>query len=205
MRAFLRLFPALLLALPLLGSSGCSERVDTAEAGPDSTTVYRAKDGESVEASILFYRAKSKKSGRLIGEDGPFTVKEKSKVRARISLSNTDALGERGGMFHLVWVDPEGKEFYTKRIDWSPEDGEEELSGSISAYPGKRDPGEYLLRVYLFRELIAEKGFLLESEEETDAREKAEKAARSESSKKKSPKKKSSKKKSGKKSGSSES
>jgi len=192
MRAIRGLLPGLLLALALFAPTGCSDRVETAASGKDSTAVYPAKEPGGVEASILLYRAKSKKSGRLLGADGPFTIKEKSKVRARITLENADALAERGGMFHLVWVDPEGKEFYTKRIDWTPEDGDE-ITSSVSAYPGKRDPGEYALRLYLFRELIAEKSFLLETEEETAARKKAEKAARSKSSKKKSSKKKSGK------------
>lgn len=193
MRAIRGLLPGLLLALSLLAPSGCSDRVETATSGKDSTTVYPDKEPGGVEASILFYRAKSRKSGRLLGVDDPFTIKEKSRVRARVELENVGALGERGGMFHLVWVDPDGKEFYTKRIDWTPEEDDDEIHGSISAYPGRRDPGEYALRVYLFRELIAEKTFLLETEKETADRKKAEKAARSKSSKKKSSNKKSGK------------
>ncbi|MBN1824960.1 MAG: hypothetical protein JW958_01760 [Candidatus Eisenbacteria bacterium] len=187
----------LLLALPLLGAPGCSDRVEIASGGPDSTTVHPAKDPGGVEASIVFYRAESKKSDRLLGEGRFFTIKEDSKVRARVNLFHANALGDREGMFHLVWVDPEGKAFYTKRIDYNPDAEEGALSSSVSATPGRRDPGEYMLRVYLYRELIAEKSFVLLTEEEAAARAKAEKAAESGSSKKKSSGKKRSAKKSG--------
>jgi hypothetical protein len=64
-------------------------------------------------------------------------------------------------MFHVDWIDPGGRSFYQKRIDLIPGDSSSVLTSSISISPGKRLPGEYLLRVYLFRELIAEKKFKL--------------------------------------------
>ncbi len=64
-------------------------------------------------------------------------------------------------MFHVDWIDPEGRSFYLKRIDLLPGDSTASLISSISVSPDKRLPGKYLLRIYLFRELIAEKYFEL--------------------------------------------
>jgi hypothetical protein len=44
-----------------------------------------------------------------------------------------------------------------------PADTVSTITGSISITPDKRPPGEYLLQVYLFDEVIAEKKFELKS------------------------------------------
>jgi hypothetical protein len=66
-------------------------------------------------------------------------------------------------MFHLDWIDPAGNSFFKKRVDLTSGDTLTELKSVISAETGRRDTGEYKLRVYLFRELIAEKSFSLTS------------------------------------------
>lgn len=68
---------------------------------------------------------------------------------------------ERDLMFHIDWVDAFGKSFYKKRIDISTSDSTSRIISSISISPEKRETGNYLVRVYLFRELIAEKHFRL--------------------------------------------
>ena len=64
-------------------------------------------------------------------------------------------------MFHIDWIDFSGKSFYKKRIDISPSDSSSRIISSISITPEKRKTGNYLVRIYLFRELIAEKNFQL--------------------------------------------
>jgi hypothetical protein len=71
-------------------------------------------------------------------------------------------MGERELMFHLVWIGPNDREFYTKRIDFDATETPARLVNSISIPPSRRTPGRYTLRVYLFRELIAEKDVLLQ-------------------------------------------
>ena len=62
-------------------------------------------------------------------------------------------------MFHFDWIGPDGETFYMKRVYLSQQDSTLTISSSISISPEQRDTGEYKLRVYLFRELIAEKKF----------------------------------------------
>ena len=101
----------------------------------------------------------SRKSARPLGVSRVFTLGETAKVRACVELENTLALGERDLMLHLVWLGPGEKEFYTKRFDCTPTDSLATITSSISIPPERRKPGEYALKVYLFRELIAEKQF----------------------------------------------
>jgi hypothetical protein len=152
-----------LAVLALLATTGCSSRVESGVADADSTLVYASKEADGVTARITLCRKIGSKTGRRIGVGQVFTIGEKSKVRALIDLENELALGERRLMFHLVWLGPGDREFYTKRIDHDPSDKPAPLASSISIYPGKREPGSYALQVYLFRELIAEKRFELRS------------------------------------------
>ncbi len=64
-------------------------------------------------------------------------------------------------MFHIDWIDSSGNSFYKKRIDISPSDSSNWITSSISISPQKRQTGNYTVRLYLFRELIAEKRFQL--------------------------------------------
>ncbi len=64
-------------------------------------------------------------------------------------------------MLHIDWLDSTGNSFYKKRIDFSLTDSSSSIKSSISTSPPKRKAGNYTVRVYLFRELIAEKKFQL--------------------------------------------
>ena len=64
-------------------------------------------------------------------------------------------------MFHLDWIGPDNHSFYRKKIILTAGDTAKALHTSISAEPQVRDPGNYKLKVYLFRELIAEKKLTL--------------------------------------------
>lgn len=62
-------------------------------------------------------------------------------------------------MVHLDWNDGNGESFYRKRVDLIPDDSSHVINSSISISPETRQAGNYLLKVYLFRELVAEKKF----------------------------------------------
>jgi hypothetical protein len=144
-----------------IGSTGCSSRVETAVAESDSTLTYPSRSPDGPRATITFCRKISKKTGKLIGEGRVFTAGDKVKVRAIVELENAVSHAGRDLMFHLVWIGPNQKEFFTKRIDHAVNDSSGPLKSTISIHPDKRPPGLYRLRVYLFRELIAEKTFEL--------------------------------------------
>jgi hypothetical protein len=116
-----------------------------------------------IGAKIIFCEKLSKRTGNLIGEETVFPIKENAKVYTVIYLSNRELHTENELMFHIDWIDPSGDSFFKKRIDLSPNDSLSVLTSYINASPDKREPGNYLLRVYLFRELIGEKKFELVS------------------------------------------
>jgi hypothetical protein len=135
--------------------------VDAPSADADSTVVWASKDPAGVAAGITLCRAFRRKSGEPIGAGRAFTLADDAKVRALVRLRGLPEDGGRALMFHVVWLGPGNDEIYTKRVDLVPEGTEGELRSAISIPPHRRDPGIYALRVYLFRELIAEKRFEL--------------------------------------------
>lgn len=152
---------AIFCSIFIAAGSGCSSREETPSVQTDSTITYPSKKDGGVDATITLYRAKSKKSGKLLGRGQLFTIKEKAKVRALIELTNPFAHDGRDLSFHAVWIDPDGKEFYKKTVELTPSDSVNTIKSSISIPPGRREPGNYTFQVYLFRELIAEKKFEL--------------------------------------------
>lgn len=150
----------LLLLIFLIGS-GCSSRETSPIFDADSTLVYPAIEDGDVEATITFFRKDDSQSGSLLGVGRYFSIMEDGDVRANVEIKNRFAHGNRELMFHLDWIDPDGNSFFQKRIDLLPDDSTSTLNSSISTSPEIRQPGEYCLRIYYFRELIAEKKFEL--------------------------------------------
>jgi hypothetical protein len=97
-----------------------------------------------------------------------FALKENEDVYAVLDLENRLVNTGYDLMFHLDWTGPDGKSVYLKRIDLAAADSSSSIVSSISVAPDKRTAGEYKLRVYLFRELIAEKKFELRPEAEVE-------------------------------------
>ena len=153
----------ILLAITALAFlTACSDRIETPSEGENSTIVFRSKSENGIEASIIFCKGISKKTGNPIKADTIFTLNEKAKVYAAIKLSNRKLNEDKDLMFHIDWLDSAGNSFYKKRIELTSSDTSANLSSSISISPDKRNVGNYMVRVYLFRELIAEKYFQLE-------------------------------------------
>lgn len=139
----------------------CSDRVETPTKGNDSTIVYPSKSANGIEAQILFCEKVNKKTGGPIRTGEVFSVREKEKVYAIIELNNRVFHRDKDLMFHVDWLDSSGNSLFKKRIDLLSNDSSFVITSSINISPDKREPGNYSLRVYLFRELIAEKKFQL--------------------------------------------
>lgn len=162
--AALRPLAVALLSLAIL--AGCSDREMTPVLRADSTLVYPSKRPVDVDATITF-AAKSQPSrttGERRGVSRTFDMEPGAKVWAFVDLENRFARGDDSLSFHLVWVGPDGRAKYSKRISHAPGDEDTTLKSALSIPPGRRDPGEYRLQVYLFREQIAEKSFTLRGE-----------------------------------------
>ena len=173
-RSILILFLVTLLQLIL---TGCSERVETPTEGEDSTIVYPSKSIYGIEAKIIFCEKVSKKTGDPIKAGNVFSIKENKKVNSVIYLNNRESYIDKVLMFHVDWLDSSGNSLFKKRIDLPINDSSSALTSSISISPQKRKTGNYKVRVYLFRELIAEKNFqLIESKNDTATVEKKSKS-----------------------------
>ena len=157
--------PLLALAALLL-ASGCASRAGTGTPTDDGTITRASRDGNGIEARITFCRKVGSESGKRFGVGQIFTIGDDERVRALIDLENRPDDADRDLMFHLVWLGPDGTGFYTKRIDHPAGETSNTLASSISVPPGRRDTGRYVVQVYLFRELIAEKSFELVAAEE---------------------------------------
>jgi uncharacterized protein YcfL len=145
-----------LVAILLQVMPACSSRNETPFMDADS-----AKKSDGISAKMTLCRKVSKKTGKLIDAGNVFTIKEDEMVHAIVELENRFAYGDRELMFHFDWIDKDGSDLFMKRIDLAPDDTTATIKSSVSISPEKRQPGEYLVRLYLFRELIAEKKFEL--------------------------------------------
>jgi hypothetical protein len=158
--------PIVLLLFPVLFGmmTACSERSGIPVTDADSTIVYPPRQADGINAKIVLCRKQDKKTGTHIGLGTVFAIGEKESVNAFVDLENRFVAGNRELMFHLDWIGPDGKSIFLKRIDLPSTDSSGTISSSISISPEKRQAGEYILKVYLYRELIAEKHFELVDE-----------------------------------------
>jgi len=139
----------------------CSDRIETPSEGENSTTTYHSKSVNGIEASIVFCEKIKGKTGEPVNEGTVFSLNNDSKICAIANLKNRQLNTDKDLMFHIDWLDSSGNSFFKKRIDLAVDDSSSTLMSLINISPERREPGNYSLRVYLFRELIAEKKFKL--------------------------------------------
>jgi hypothetical protein len=151
----------ILIALSALVTFGCSSRNEAPTISEDSTFVYLPKHKDDLNAGITFCTGVKRKTGERIGKATLFYILNEAKVYAFFDIDNREYFNDKELMFHIEWIDPDDKTIYRKRIDLLPGDSSSTLSSSISVTPDKRQPGNYQARLFLFRELIAEKNFEL--------------------------------------------
>lgn len=156
-----KLIGKFLFLLLLVFVSGCANRLDVPVTAEDGTIIYPAKNKEDVQAGISFYKDEDKKTGHPVGIDTVFTLGEKDNIRTQIEVEQIGLPVNKLLMFHLDWIGPDGRSFFTKRIDYLINDSSRVVNSSVSLAPDKREPGKHKLKVYYFRELIAEKSFTL--------------------------------------------
>lgn len=149
------------LFVALVAIQGCSSRSNTPVVGEDQTIIYPPKSPNDLSATMTLCRKISKKTGKPVGAGTVFKIKEKENLRAVVDLENPFTHGSHDLMFHFDWIKPDGKSLFLKPVNLSLNDSTNTLISSISISHEVREPGEYLLKLYYFRELIAEKKFTL--------------------------------------------
>ncbi|MDX9905068.1 MAG: hypothetical protein RBS55_00630, partial [Bacteroidales bacterium] len=133
---------AIILAIMMVGMvAGCSEK----------------RDG--VPVPITFSRFYYEKSGRQAAIGNVFEMKEGENVVAVVDPGVSLMDPGRDRLFHIDWIGPGNRSVYLKRIDLPAGDSTGKLVSAVSLDPLKRDAGVYSVRVYYFRDLIAEKQF----------------------------------------------
>lgn len=160
-KSILARFEMLVLVFSIVMIAGCSGRSDKPFLDENQTIIYPPKNADDLTARMILCRKISKKTGKPIGSGTVFKIKEKENLRAVVDLENAFAHCSRDLMFHFDWIKPDGKSLFLKPVTLSPDDSTNSISSSISISPDVRQPGEYLLKLYYFRELIAEKKFTL--------------------------------------------
>ena len=139
--------------------AGCTERMETPVKLDDATILYPAKKTDDVSATITLCSDVDKKTDERLGVGTVFTAREGANVRAFIDLENRFVRNDFDLMFHIEWKKPDGTSFYMKRVDLLHNDSSTSINSSISISPDLREPGEYTICLYYFRELMAEKKF----------------------------------------------
>jgi len=157
----LKIAAFILIVLFLVAGNSCRNRVEKPVLTNDSTIVYQSKESEDINVKISFCRKVNRKSGELEGAGTEFTVMEKGRVQAVVDIENRFKTAHDELMFHIDWVDLNGKSIYLKRLVLPIGDSTVRLKSAITTSPETREPGEYKLKIYYFRELIAEKSFEL--------------------------------------------
>jgi len=141
--------------------NGCASRENSPRKLDDSTIIYPSKSENGIYATITFSSKLNKKTGKPIKPDTLFRLQTKANLIAVVDLVNYKPIKQKSLMMHIEWLDSTGNSFYKKRNDVTPSDSNSSFTSSISITPQKRKVGKYLVRVFLFRELIAEKYFHL--------------------------------------------
>jgi hypothetical protein len=130
---------------------------------------YNDSIAQYIGASITFCQRVEKNTGGLVGIDTVFHVGKKSWVNAVVSFKNKPFDENEELKFLMEWIAPDSLGGYNRRITISAGDSAYTLRSSISATSEKRIPGEYQVNLYLFRQLLNQKKFLLKPELKAEA------------------------------------
>lgn len=116
----------LLLGITLLIGSlcagGCEPYGVVAGEGVDTVSVALAQQFGGGHADLFLYRITSRKTGAYLGIGRRFPMRERGQVRAVLSMDQVPAGTPL--LIHYMWINPDGKEVYTKEIyiraeDWT--------------------------------------------------------------------------------------
>jgi len=134
--AWIALFAGLTL------SAGCAHDGAAAAPGVDTLRTPLPSSVGQGEARLFFYRITSSKTGERLGSARSFAVEPERQVRAVVQLEGVDT--SRDIMLHVMWINPDGLEVFTKEAfikpsDWRDPARRDELArGLVQLDPAKR-------------------------------------------------------------------
>ncbi len=150
--------------LLFLAFTHCSTRQSNPVVSPDGELKYPPVQEGQISTSITLCRNLGKTSQKPLFAGTAFPVGEKERVLAWVRIENYENLSNRPQLFHVEWINPNGTSIFKKEITQFVSDTANIIQSSLSSE--SRTPGNYLFRVYHFRELIAEKPFRFVDEHE---------------------------------------
>lgn len=153
------------------GTSGGAEKARRTSRRPvlslaaidDSLAVIDLRLAQLVREDSLAQASgwRQRKAAGLPEDERVFDLEEDARILATVWLDNVYARGTRPMTVHLIWVNPDQKKVFKRMIEYTPNDSTQKITSSFTIPPSRRSPGFYKLRVYLHRELIAEKALEL--------------------------------------------
>jgi len=161
----------LLIIILLMLLNACSERFGIPAKVENNSVIFLPKDNNGIIPSIIFGSKVSSKTGKVLNTDTVFTIKEDAKLYAVIDLKNRELNFDKALQFHINWLEPDGSLLYRKEIILERKDSSSYITSSITITPDKRVAGSFMLQLYYFRELIAEKKFILQPKKKDVANE----------------------------------
>lgn len=99
---------------------GCGDYGAGAPEGADTISVALPTGWGNGQANLFLYRVTSLKTGQRLGIGRTFAMEERRQVRAVLQFE--DVAAGTPLLVHIMWINPDGKELYTKQIDITAED-----------------------------------------------------------------------------------
>ncbi|MCK4414153.1 MAG: hypothetical protein KAY32_11460 [Candidatus Eisenbacteria sp.] len=114
----------------LLSLAGCEPYGAPAAPGADTASVSLGAGMTQAQAHLFLYRITSRETGGRLGVGRAFRVEPNRQVRAVLQFTDWDP--RRDALIHIMWINPDGKEIYTKEIhvigeDWASTERREAL------------------------------------------------------------------------------
>jgi hypothetical protein len=146
--------------MPLIAIfAACTECEKT--SGNIDDSVNNHLETGSIDVKIDFFTQYNSDSEAPLNIDTIFTLHDKCNLRTNVEIENIRPSDYPVHLFHFDWIDADDKSIFIKKFELSPKEVVLPLTSSMSISPDKRSPGNYKLKVYCFRKLIAEKSFRL--------------------------------------------
>jgi hypothetical protein len=151
-------FIVFIVAVAIL-QTGCSSREKQGIMNDEQTVLYSSKKENGLNVQVFVGRRMNKNSPAPFFCGPTFPLGKNERIHAMVEIDNHEKHIGKEHMFHLEWIRPDNIRFFRKYEQLTVSDSTMSFSSSVSA--DGREPGKYTVRVYHFRELIAEKYFTL--------------------------------------------
>ena len=113
----------------------------------------------SINTNLFLASSIDNETGEMIGEGSEFVIMDNGWVEASLDLSDYLKEYKENIMIHFDWVDELGNSFYKKKQILTKDTTK--VNTAVSIDPELRKPGFYALNIYVFRELLVSKKFIL--------------------------------------------